>query len=192
MSPAGVLHAIPVIAFVRFVTVAMAVFRDPDGARRTGRGSVIGLSFWAVLASTVRAPLAPVPLVILGLLLQAVALGLFEWAVRSIRGRSFSLAGCDDVPTFVHADGPYAYIRNPFYTSYLLSTWAAVCIWPTPAGLLVAAAMVVYYNWLAAFEERKFDTSAVRAEYQRYKPSAGRLLPRFGRNASASPSRAER
>jgi hypothetical protein len=62
MSGIAVLHAIPVIVFARFVMGALAVFRDPAGARRSARGALIGVSFWAAMAATGRATLAPAPL----------------------------------------------------------------------------------------------------------------------------------
>lgn len=109
----------------------------------------------------------------------AVSLAVFHWAAFSIRGRVFSYAGNDDVPEFVHTSGPYAYVRNPFYASYLLTEISTVVMWPSlwGAGFIVLAAL--YFQWLARFEEAKFARSAVAEDYARYKARTGRLLPRW-------------
>jgi protein-S-isoprenylcysteine O-methyltransferase Ste14 len=109
----------------------------------------------------------------------AASLAVFHWAAFSIRGRVFSYAGSDDVPEFVHTSGPYAYVRNPFYASYLLTEMSTVVIWPSlwGAGFIVLATL--YFQWLARFEEAKFARSAVAEDYARYKARTGRLLPRW-------------
>ena len=96
----------------------------------------------------------------------------------SIRGRQFSYAGNDDVPQFVHSTGPYAYVRNPFYVSYLLTEISAVVLRPSIWGLAFIVLATLYFQWLARFEEDKFARSPVADEYARYKARTGRLLPR--------------
>ena len=79
----------------------------------------------------------------------------------------------------MHRSGPYAYVRNPFYLSYLLAEISTVVMWPGVLGALVVALAVAYFQWLARFEERKFADSPVAAEYAEYAASTGRLLPRL-------------
>jgi protein-S-isoprenylcysteine O-methyltransferase Ste14 len=110
-----------------------------------------------------------------------LSLALFQWASRSIRGRTFSLAGNEDVPQFVHTAGPYVYIRNPFYASYLLAGLSTIVMWPSIWGGIAVLLSFVYYQWLARFEERKFARSPVAEEYAQYKARTGRLLPRLSR-----------
>jgi len=109
----------------------------------------------------------------------AAALVIFHWAAFSIRGLLFSYAGNDDLPQFVHTSGPYAYVRNPFYASYLLTEISTIALWPSlwGAGLLVLATL--YFQWLARYEEAKFARSPVAEEFARYKARTGRLLPRW-------------
>ena len=140
--------------------------------------------FWAFAASTARARLTPMPLVAVAIAVLGLALGLFFWAALSIRGKVFSYAYTQDTPAFLHTSGPYAYVRNPFYDSYLLATAGSLLMWPTWIGAVLAAAMVIYFVSLAKFEEQKFESSPLRAEYERYKARTGRLLPRLsGRSA---------
>jgi protein-S-isoprenylcysteine O-methyltransferase Ste14 len=81
----------------------------------------------------------------------------------------------------VHASGPYAYVRNPCYVSYLLIEMFTVVMWPSVWGLAVVLSMVGYYEWLARYEEQKFERSPVAAEYAQYKARTGRLVPRIWR-----------
>jgi protein-S-isoprenylcysteine O-methyltransferase Ste14 len=95
----------------------------------------------------------------------------------------FSFAGNNDLPQFVHRAGPYAYVRNPFYLSYLLAEIATVLVWPSVWGVVVVVLMVAYFQWLARFEEEKFARSPVAAEYAAYKAATGRLVPRLRRSS---------
>jgi protein-S-isoprenylcysteine O-methyltransferase Ste14 len=83
-----------------------------------------------------------------------------------------------DEPRFVHASGPYRYVRHPFYASYLLAYGATALLLPGLTTLGLLGAMTVYYAWAAAREERKFAASGVAAEYQDYRRRTGRFVPR--------------
>jgi len=52
-------------------------------------------------------------------------------------------------------------------TAHQLSTGSAIALF---AG---------YFEWLARFEEAKFEKSPVAAEYAKYKARTGRLVPRL-------------
>jgi protein-S-isoprenylcysteine O-methyltransferase Ste14 len=106
---------------------------------------------------------------------------LYQWAAISIRGRLFSYAGNNDLPQFVQRSGAYAYVRNPFYLSYLLAEIATVVMWPSVWGGVIVVLATVYFQWLARFEEGKFARSTVAVDYAQYKARTGRLLPRLKR-----------
>ena len=80
---------------------------------------------------------------------------------------------------FLCTAGPYAYVRNPFYTSYLLTMASTVAIVPTALRALVWSGMVIYFLRAALYEEKKFARSALAAEYARYTQRTGRFLPKF-------------
>jgi protein-S-isoprenylcysteine O-methyltransferase Ste14 len=145
---------------------------------RSPRGVGIAASIWGSLAATSQAIAPPLWVSAVGVLGLLGALALYHWAAFSIRGRTFSYAGNQDLPQFVHQSGPYAYIRNPFYASYLLAELSTTVMWPTIWGALVVALAAGYFEWLARFEEGKFDQSPVAAEYAHYKARTGRLFPR--------------
>lgn len=157
---------------------ANVVFR-PDVGRRDPRGFGIVLTLWAAVG-VARLGIDPGQVVqVFGAAIVLLALVLYQWAAVSIRGRVFSFAGNDDLPQFVHTAGPYAYVRNPFYLSYLLVEVGTVVMWPGAWGAAVLLAAVVYFEWLARYEEAKLARSPVAADYAAYKAATGRLIPRM-------------
>jgi protein-S-isoprenylcysteine O-methyltransferase Ste14 len=175
------LHSLVLGVFIVFITVAGTVFqRNPGGAGRDPRAALFGILLWGFVWSTFLAVRpAPLPLLVLAMTVLGASLLLFFWAVHSIRGKMFSYAYTEDAPQFLHTSGPYAYVRNPIYDSYLLGTIGSLLMWPTWISAAIAAAFVLYINNLAKFEERKFASSPVSDDYERYRARTGRLLPRF-------------
>ena len=173
-------QVLPPLVFLWMMMRAGLVF-SPDAGRRDPRGLGIALSMWGTLGATQLASTPPLWMQSIGAAGLLASLALYEWAARSIRGRLFSFAGNHDVPQFVHRTGPYAYVRNPFYLSYLIAEISTVVMWPGALGALIVALAVAYFEWLARFEERKFADSPVAAEYAEYAAGTGRLLPRLTR-----------
>jgi protein-S-isoprenylcysteine O-methyltransferase Ste14 len=174
------LPILPALVFVWMMFGAARVF-SPDTGRRDVRGLGIALSMWGTMGATRFARVPPRFEQLIGVGGLLLSLVLFQWAAASIRGRVFSFAGNHDLPRFVHRAGPYAYVRNPFYLSYLLAEIATVLIWPSVWGVVILVVMVVYIQWLTRFEEEKFARSPVAAEFAAYKAATGRLLPRMRR-----------
>ncbi|HVH25209.1 MAG TPA: methyltransferase [Vicinamibacterales bacterium] len=150
------------------------VDRKPPSFRSQG----ISLSFLAVLFGGRSGPLRS-PLVVTGLVGLTCALALFEWARRSIRGQYFSYIFSDDVPATMWTAGPYAYIRNPFYSSYLLAIASVAVMSMNVARLLILSAMVWYFTAAARHEERKFANSPFAVDYELYRRKTGRFVPRL-------------
>jgi protein-S-isoprenylcysteine O-methyltransferase Ste14 len=169
---------LPVAVLVWMAIAAGFIFR-PDVGRRDPRGLGIVASLWAMLGVKQLGTPAPLWMAAIAMAGFATSLVIFHWAAYSIRGLMFSYAGNDDLPQFVHTSGPYAYVRNPFYLSYLLTEISTIVLWPSVwgAGFIVLATL--YFQWLARYEEAKFARSQVAVEYARYKARTGRLLPRW-------------
>jgi protein-S-isoprenylcysteine O-methyltransferase Ste14 len=176
-----ILTFLPIAVFLWMIVGATRVFTRSRGDFENPRGFGVSLSIWGPLASMQLAGEPTLWMAVTGVAGLGLSLALFQWASRSIRGRTFSLAGNTDVPQFVHTAGPYAYIRNPFYASYLLAGVSTVVTWPNLWGGIAVLLSFVYYQWLARFEEGKFARSPVAEEYARYKARTGRLLPRLSR-----------
>jgi len=106
------------------------------------------------------------------------SLALFEWALRATGTQFFSWAMSRDLPQFLFDRGPYAYIRNPFYASYLASYIAAAIALQTVISYVVVVVMGVLFYAVARFEEKKFASSPVKDQYAEYVRRTGRFLPR--------------
>ena len=164
-------------AFIRLTLGAARTFRIVPGEAPPRRSELVSLGFWAMLINGTPARLNPW-LVVPGCVGMAGALALFEWAKRSIRGQYFSYVFSDDVPAMLWTGGPFAYIRNPFYASYLLAMASVVLMMPTAIRLLVFAGTVLLLTSAARHEERKFARSPLAGEYESYRRRTGRFLPR--------------
>lgn len=84
----------------------------------------------------------------------------------------------NDEPIELVTWGPYAYIRHPFYTSFLLAFLAAAIAFPhlLTFGCLVYAGVAL--SLTAAREERRLAHSDFGQAYSDYMTSTGRFLPR--------------
>lgn len=158
---------------------AAITFRRVGGARGSPLAPLISLAFAAILAGGWTGPFHVwrAAVAVTGLV---GALVLFEWARQTVRGRYFSYIFSADTPTFLCTAGPYAHIRNPFYTSYLVTMVSTALMQPTLFRGLVVAAMTVYFFAAATHEERKFAGSVMAKEYEAYKQRTGRFVPKLG------------
>jgi protein-S-isoprenylcysteine O-methyltransferase Ste14 len=116
--------------------------------------------------------------VLVGCVGLLASLALFEWALRATGTAYFSWAMSQDTPQFLFDRGPYAYIRNPFYASYLASYIAAAIALQTVISYAVVVVMGVLFYAVARFEEKKFARSPVKDQYAQYLRRTGRFLPR--------------
>jgi protein-S-isoprenylcysteine O-methyltransferase Ste14 len=114
-----------------------------------------------------------------GAALSVLSLVLYEWARRTIAGRRFVIALGGEVPEAVCEDGPYRYMRHPFYLSYLI---AALGMLVATLNLAAAAAFifnVAVFTYMAKDDERTLNTSALGSDYDAYRQRVGKymLLP---------------
>jgi protein-S-isoprenylcysteine O-methyltransferase Ste14 len=112
-----------------------------------------------------------------GALLYLSALALFWWAISANASRPLSAAFSPDPPAHLMDEGPYRFIRHPFYCSYLL-TWTAGVVATAQLWLLpTLAVMLVIYVRAATIEEQKFTDSPLAETYENYRTRTGRFLP---------------
>ena len=119
---AGRAVLLPIAVYAWQVLGAGYTFRAVTGERisTSGRAWLISVGFVALVANAGDELVNPL-LLALGCVGLIAALALFEWARRTVRGQFFSWIFSSDTPAFLCTSGPYAYARNPFYTSYLLT-----------------------------------------------------------------------
>ena len=121
----------------------------------------------------------PVPSLALALLLFVACLALLFCAMRTTRQLRLHVAFDAVSPDNIMRDGPYRYVRHPFYTSYILF-WLACAmatLHPLSVGFLVVVAAI---NLAAARrEEHAFAGSDFAAAYDDYRRTTGMFWPRL-------------
>src|SRR5262245_50152068 len=119
----------PIAVFVWQVIGASRTFQRAEGERGSPLAELISIGF---LALVVNDGIEPVNAGLFGIacIVLLAALMVFEWARRTVRDRYFSWVFSGDTPTFLCMDGPFAYVRNPFYTSYLLTMGSTAVMLP--------------------------------------------------------------
>lgn len=84
----------------------------------------------------------------------------------------------DDRAEHLVTSGPYAYIRHPFYASFILTLAACVLAAPHPLTLAALAVGAYRLSRTALAEEKRLVASDVGEAYTAYMRSTGRFLPR--------------
>lgn len=109
------------------------------------------------------------------------ALALFWWTVLTTRRHRFFLAFTPSRPTGVVAEGPYQWVRHPFYVSYMLYWIAGV--WSTDVWWLVVSVLIMggLYWRAAVHEETEFQQGDQAQAYRAYIGRTGRFFPRLRR-----------
>jgi len=148
--------------------------RMPNGMRLLSLASVIAyINFGCLLLWDSREPTAWTAA---GVVALAGSMMLFWWTVRTTRHHKFPVAYTEDDPGMICTSGPYAYVRHPFYLSYIVFWFATAAIaggWQWVTAVFLAA----WYAGIARGEERRFRSSALAAAYAGYQRLTGMLLP---------------
>jgi protein-S-isoprenylcysteine O-methyltransferase Ste14 len=114
-----------------------------------------------------------------GVALFAAAALLWAAALQSTRRAPPTLAFTDDTPRTLFDFGPYRWIRQPFYTAYMLFWVGTVLADGAAVSLILALALAVVYWRAARHEEAKFARSGLAAAYAAYAGRTGMFLPRL-------------
>ncbi|WP_245494697.1 isoprenylcysteine carboxylmethyltransferase family protein [Mesorhizobium sp. M4B.F.Ca.ET.017.02.2.1] len=133
------------------------------------------LFFLAIIWILPQPPLAK----IVGLAIQLVSSALFWWAISRSRKARLRFVFDADNPHGLVTDGPFSYIRHPFYTSYIIF-WAGwgIATWSIWAVVPVAGIFVLYL--IAALdEEKKFSRTDLAGAYEAHRKQAGLFWPRL-------------
>ena len=156
-------HLVPVLAREGWqVRRAVRTLSGGDGEVLTG--SIGPVTDWRAAA---------------GFCLHLLAIALFGWAVLATRRARPAMAFAEDRPELVFRSGPYATIRHPFYTAYLLF-WLGCAIATSSLILfLVFLSLAVIYTTAALGEERNFSRSAISDEYESFRKATGFFWPKL-------------
>ncbi|MEM1376273.1 MAG: isoprenylcysteine carboxylmethyltransferase family protein [Pseudomonadota bacterium] len=115
----------------------------------------------------------------LGLGLVCVAFILFWVTVRETRSARLRAVFTKADPASLVRTGPYAFVRHPFYTSYL-TFWAGLAIssWSVIGAVFFIGSFCIYW-YAAGVEEQKFLASDMADDYREFAANRARFFPPF-------------
>ncbi|GHD12192.1 methyltransferase family protein [Tianweitania populi] len=156
-------------------------FRAPDGMPRGMQAltAVSGLAGLLLVFLTLRNGVE-LPETLGFVAMSLLALSLFWWAVDTTRRRPPHVAHSGKDPDTLYEDGPYAYVRHPFYLAYCLF-WVGSAIAVGGHQWLVAAFLVIWYYVTSRREETHFLRSSMAGSYSEYRRRTGMILPKVHR-----------
>ena len=112
----------------------------------------------------------------------AAAIALFLWAVCTTRNKGFLPSFSNVVPDALTVDGPYRFVRHPFYVSYLLYHLGNALATTSWLPWAMFAVMSTIYVRAALNEERHLATGTYAQTYLAYKRRTGMFIPRVSPN----------
>jgi protein-S-isoprenylcysteine O-methyltransferase Ste14 len=113
----------------------------------------------------------------LALVLAGSSSALFAQSVAATRQQPLTPINTTDQPQHLNRHGPYAYVRHPFYSSYILNFLAAAIGSDSPVGYLCLLVIAGVYMQAAKSEEAKFDNSNFATAYKEYKATTSMIVP---------------
>jgi protein-S-isoprenylcysteine O-methyltransferase Ste14 len=112
------------------------------------------------------------------LALTLLGVALFWWTVKAGRKGRFQYLMTREAPASLVEEGPYRFVRHPFYLSYLLQSLALFAYWPRVITLANFLTLCALYWVGSSREERLFLEGPLRESYLAYQRRAGRFIPR--------------
>lgn len=174
-----------VLSITGIATVAQYLWSMRVHFRSSATSPAATLTFSVVAATAlfflVMLWVHPQPLAakIVGLAIQLASSALFWWAIVRSRKARLRFVFASDNPDSLVTDGPFGYIRHPFYTSYIIfwlgwgiATWS---LW----AILPVVAIFVLYLIAALGEEKKFSHTELAGAYEAHRKRAGLFWPRL-------------
>jgi protein-S-isoprenylcysteine O-methyltransferase Ste14 len=129
-------------------------------------------------------------LAVLGIMAFFGAYAIFEGALLVHGQRKPAFAFVDVAPVSFQQTGPYAFVRHPIYSAYLLGWTVAPLVTGNLLSAGTLAGMLLLYFVAARQEERQFAKSSYSSEYKQYQTRTGMFIPRlpWARNRAGSTS----
>ena len=117
-------------------------------------------------------------LVFAGLGLYMGAMLVFLSAIETARSMRMQRSFIDHpLPERLLTDGPFAWVRHPFYAGYMMGA-VAPCVAIAHPALVVIALLMIAMVLNAAFREERVWLSSPRAEaYRQYQQRTGMFVP---------------
>lgn len=110
-----------------------------------------------------------------GLALTVVGLGFALWARFAIGRNWGSLITVQEGHKVIRS-GPYAVVRHPIYSGFMLATFGTAIVFGNVGGLVATALVVLSWGYKSRLEER-FMIEQFGAEYEQYRHDVKALIP---------------
>lgn len=104
---------------------------------------------------------------------------LFAWALQASRRGRLKLIFEQDRGGEVLRDGPYRFVRHPFYAAYIMFYGGCAVATLHPLNIAFAAGLAIVLTRAALAEEAGFDASPNAADYAAYRRTAGLFWPKL-------------
>ncbi|GEM_PF-1054234 len=111
---------------------------------------------------------------------------LLWWSVGTLWNRRPMLAFSNSNPVEICMSGPYAWVRHPFYLSYVLMWLAGAVSLPLYLGWFVLFLLLPQYIIAIRSEEQQILSGPHGAAYSKYRRKVGAMIPTF-RNVTGDP-----
>lgn len=114
-----------------------------------------------------------------GIIMYTLSVALFLSAMESARGTRLQRAFVDHpLPNKLITDGPYHWVRHPFYLGYIIAALAPAVAINSIWIAIISAIMIVMVIAAAVREERVWLAGGRAQEYRNYQRRAGMFFPR--------------
>jgi protein-S-isoprenylcysteine O-methyltransferase Ste14 len=114
----------------------------------------------------------------LGVALHLSSTFLFGWCIGTSGKRNLGLALNDNSSGRLITDGPYAFVRHPFYTSYIIFWAGSAVIAPSIFTIIPAAALLLIYFYTARREDKAL-AKLFEDEYPSWYRNTGAFFPKW-------------
>lgn len=107
-----------------------------------------------------------------------ISFSIFRCALLSTRSSRLQIAYSEGAASELVTTGPFAYIRHPFYASYILFWWSWAVTLQTYGSLIFAFVLTLQYLVGMRVEERSL-MSVFGSDYMKYRSRTSALIPRI-------------
>ena len=129
-------------------------------------------------------PPASGPLFFLALTLLAAGSAIYAWCVWDFAAFGRGTPAPIDAPKRLVVRGLYRYVRNPMYVGVLTAILGWAVMFGATTLLTYAFCVWIFVHLFVVFYEERHLGRQFGAEYQDYRATVGRWLPRFPRRNS--------
>lgn len=114
-----------------------------------------------------------------GIIMYTLSVALFLSAMEAARGTRLQRAFIDHpLPNRLITEGPYRWVRHPFYLGYIIGALAPVVAINSVWIAIITAIMIAIVIAAALREERVWLASGRAQDYRNYQQRAGMFFPR--------------